>query len=565
MVVDWQSRAAAKREAILKSIPEKWRLAKIPSAGEQKDITGPYIRQFLTDKEVEITETDAVGIAEKVAAGTWSAVAVTEAFCHRASLAHQLVNCLHETFFDAALASAKELDQYYAQHKRTIGPLHGVPVSLKDQFHVKDVETTMGYVGWIDTFEGATGDPRAKTFESEMVRELRALGAVLYCKTSVPHTLMSGETINNIIGYTWNPKDRYLCSGGSSGGEGALIGLRGSPGGFGTDIGGSIRIPAAFNGLYAIRPSSGRLPYEGMANSMDGQNSVLSVVGPLATTARSTKLLTKAILSTNPWLHDPLVVDMPWRDDQEQTIVDLLKSASSSAQGGQLSFGVLKSDGNVSPQPPVARAVSMVAEALSKAGHKVIEWKPPSHARLLDIVFHTWIYDGGKDVHEAFGLSGEPMAQQVKMSYGEKPVQEYTASQIAANNVAKRKFLKEYMDYWNGTARESGTGRPVDGFICPVAPYAAARPEKYLYYGYSSFVNGLDYTSVVVPVTTADKTEDHYPQGYSPISDLDKTTFDDYDAEIYDGAHVSVQIVGRRFTEEKMLAIAEYVGGLLGK
>lgn len=140
-------------------------------------------------------------------------------------------------FFDAALADAKALDAYYAEHKKTVGPLHGVPVSLKDQFHIKNVETTMGYVGWIDTFEGKKGDERQGKFESEMVRELRALGAILYCKTSVPHTLMSGETVNNIIGYTLNPKNRYLSCGGSSGGEGALIGLRGSPLGFGTDIG----------------------------------------------------------------------------------------------------------------------------------------------------------------------------------------------------------------------------------------------------------------------------------------------------------------------------------------
>ncbi|KIW57597.1 hypothetical protein PV05_06136 [Exophiala xenobiotica] len=562
MVTDWQSRAKAKREAILSSIPDKWRLQKIPSVEEQKDVTGPYIQQFLNENEIEITETDAVGISEMVAAGTWSAVSVTEAFCHRASLAHQLVNCLHETFFDAALASAKELDDYYAQHKKTIGPLHGVPVSLKDQFHVKGVETTMGYVGWIDTFEGVPDDPRKKTFESEMVKELRALGAVLYCKTSVPHTLMTGETVNNIIGYTWNPKNRHLCSGGSSGGEGALISLRGSPGGFGTDIGGSIRIPAAFNGLYGIRPTAGRLPYEGMANSMDGQNSILSVVGPLATTARSVKLLTKAILSQKPWLHDPLVVDMPWRDSQEQAILDIVKSSSGK---GQLSFGVMESDGIVNPQPPVARAVSMVAEALSKAGHKIIEWKPPSHARLLDIALKTWVYDGGKDVHGAFALSGEPMAVQIKGAFGDKPKEEMTASQIAANNVAKRRFQKEYLDYWNSTAQETGTGEPVDGFICPLAPYPAARPEKYLYYGYSVFVNGLDYTTVVLPVTTADKTKDQYSKGYSPINDQDKKAFDDYDADIYDGAHVSVQIVGRRFTEEKMLAIAEYVGGLLGK
>lgn len=98
----------------------------------------------------------------------------------------------------------------------------------------------MGYVGWIGNFQGQKDTGKERTFESEMVRELRKLGATLYCKTSVPHTLMCGETVNNIIGYTWNPKNRNLSSGGSSGGEGALIGLRGSCAGFGTDIGMSI-------------------------------------------------------------------------------------------------------------------------------------------------------------------------------------------------------------------------------------------------------------------------------------------------------------------------------------
>ena len=99
------------------------------------------------------------------------------------------------------------------------------------------VDTHMGYVGWIGNFQGKKGTGKERNYESELVRELRSMGAVLYCKTSVPHTLMCGETVNNIIGYTWNPKNRSLSSGGSSGGEGALIGLRGSCAGFGTDIG----------------------------------------------------------------------------------------------------------------------------------------------------------------------------------------------------------------------------------------------------------------------------------------------------------------------------------------
>lgn len=237
------------------------------------------------------------------------------------------------------------------------------------------------YVQWIGTFEGKKGTGKEKVFESEMVKELRNLGAILYCKTSVPHTLMSGETVNNIIGYTYNPKNRNLACGGSSGGEGALIGLKGSPVGIGTDIGGSIRIPAAFNGLYGIRPSSGRLPYEGMANSMDGQNTILSVVGPLATSVGALKLVIKGILSQQPWLHDPLVTEIPWRDEHEQAVLDIAQGHNS----GQLCFAVFRDDEVVLCHPPVRRAIDIVAKTAAKLGHKVVEWKPPAHTRGLEI------------------------------------------------------------------------------------------------------------------------------------------------------------------------------------
>lgn len=276
------------------------------------------------------------------------------------------VNCLHEIFFDIAVAAATALDAYFAEHQKPVGPLHGLPVSLKDQFHIKGVETTMGYVGWIGTFEGNKGDTRARTFESELVRELRNLGAVLFCKTSVPTTLMSGETANNIIGYTWNPKNRHLSCGGSSGGEAALLALRGSPAGFGTDIGGSIRVPAAFNGIFGLRPSTGRLPYEGTANSMDGQSTILSVVGPMATTARSLKLLVKAILEQSPWNHDPLVHELPWRNSVERQIQERIGGDPSA-----LSFGIMHHDGVVQPQPPVQRAIRLMEEMLRSQGHQV--------------------------------------------------------------------------------------------------------------------------------------------------------------------------------------------------
>jgi len=456
-----------------------------------------------------------VGIVEKTSAGTWTAEEVTAAFCHRASLAHQLTNCLHETFFDAAIEDAKKLDKYYAEKKAPIGPLHGLPISLKDQFHVKGVETTMGYIGWIGTFMGKKGTGQEKVFESEMVKELRALGAVLYCKTSVPHTLMAGETVNNIIGYTTNPKNRNLSCGGSSGGEGALIALKGSPAGFGTDIGGSIRIPAAFNGLYGLRPSSGRLPYEGMANSMDGQNSVLSVVGPLSHSAGSLRLLVKSLLSQQPWLHDPLVHEIPWREDQEKQISDLASSS-------KLAFAFMKHDGIITPHPPIQRAMDIALKTLEKQGHKIIEWEPPAHKRGHDIIGKVYTFDGGADLHRSLGLAGEPMAPQVQHLYGSKPTQEANASDISATNVAKREYQKEYMEYWNSTKDLTGTGRPVDAFLMPQAPFAAARPNTYTYLGYSSIINTLDYTSCIVPVTTIDKKIDVVDKNFKPVSEADK-------------------------------------------
>ncbi|KAB8252014.1 amidase signature domain-containing protein [Aspergillus flavus] len=544
-----------KRRSILGAIPAKWRLQNpIPQADELRDVTGAYIQQFLTPQEIEITETDAAGITEQTTSGSWTAVEVAEAFCHRAALAHQLVNCLHEVFFDAAIEDAKRLDAYFAEHKKPIGPLHGLPISLKDQFHVKGVETTMGYVGWIGTFQGKKDDPRRATFESELVKELRNLGAVLYCKTSVPATLMAGETVNNIISYTWNPKNRLLSSGGSSGGEGALIALKGSPGGFGTDIGGSIRIPAVFNGVFGIRPSSGRMPYEGAANSIDGQNMILSVVGPLATTARSLTLLFKAVLSQQPWYHDPLVLELPWRADvEERTRALIRKSADGSPS---LAFAIMRHDGMVRPHPPIARAVEIVEQTLKRLGHKVIEWKPPAHQIGIDIFGRVCVADGGADIAHHLGLSGEPKSLQCIVGEG---IPHMSALEIAALNVEKRQYQKLYMDYWNSTAEITGTGRPVDGVICPCAPHAAVIPHKYAHVGYTAFVNLLDYTSVVFPVTQADKKVDVPEPKDDFLSEIDKIVHEQYDPEMYDGAPAGLQIVGRRLEEEKMLTLADYI------
>ena len=93
-------------------------------------------------------------------------------------------NNLLEIFFDQALEQAQQLDQHANDHNQTVGPLHGLPITLKDQFHVNGVETTMAYVGWIDTFEGKRGTGKERNVNSELVRELLELGAVPIAKVS---------------------------------------------------------------------------------------------------------------------------------------------------------------------------------------------------------------------------------------------------------------------------------------------------------------------------------------------------------------------------------------------
>ena len=179
MATDWKKIAQDKADSVNNLIPKEWRLEKIPTKEEQRDVTGKYMQQFLSEQEIKITEADAPEIVGYTTTGKWKSVDVAKAFCHRAAVAHQLVNCLHEIFFDRAFQRAKELDRHLQETGKTVGPLHGVPISLKDQFHVSGVETTMGYVGWIGTQGGKRCVDRG---QSLLVRELLSLGAVLYCK-----------------------------------------------------------------------------------------------------------------------------------------------------------------------------------------------------------------------------------------------------------------------------------------------------------------------------------------------------------------------------------------------
>lgn len=132
--------------------------------------------------------------------------------------------------------------------------------------------------------------------------------------------------------------------------------------GVGSDVGGSIRIPSAFCGLYGLRPSYNRVPYAGTTNSMEGQEAIYSVLGPMSASLDGLAVFMKAMASAKPWLHDPLALRLPWSASEY--------ALAEHGGGKRLCFAILSDDGYCKPHPPYIRALQKTKEALEAAGHE---------------------------------------------------------------------------------------------------------------------------------------------------------------------------------------------------
>ncbi|RDW68182.1 hypothetical protein BP6252_09578 [Coleophoma cylindrospora] len=198
---------------------------------------------ILSSEELEWIElnNDATFLVKKLASSAITSSQLVLAFCKRAAIAHQLSNCLTEILFHEALIRAKQLDEQFAKTGKVVDPLHGLPISVKDQFFIK----------------GHDASSVAPIFES--------LGAIIITKTTVPQTMLTADTDSIIFGRTSNAHNFQFGAAGSSGGEGALLALGGSAFGIGIDGAGSVRMPAAVNGVVGYKPSGYRLPLDGRA------------------------------------------------------------------------------------------------------------------------------------------------------------------------------------------------------------------------------------------------------------------------------------------------------------
>ncbi|KAH7065652.1 amidase signature domain-containing protein [Paraphoma chrysanthemicola] len=481
----WQDRVAEKQKSSFDKIPSAWRLpaaimdtlqtplAEKPNRILQMDI--PRKSAILTEKELDITEKYSVEqLLKKLRDGEFTALEVTVAFSKRAALAQQLLSCLTETYFPEAQERARFLDSERAQG-RVVGPLHGLPISIKDSFHIRGSDSTIGCVAHLG---------RLSETNSPLVDILVELGAVVYVKTNVPQTMISTDSHNNIFGRTLNPHNTSLNVGGSSGGEAALIAFRGSLLGVGTDMGGSIRTPSLCCGTYGFKPTGSRVPDSGQTGGVLPETAFFTCcAGPLAVDIYAIAIFVRTVFSVRPALYDTAALDIPWRE------LPSLKTSS------KLRLGLLAEDPAFPLHPPVRRALANAVKVLQEQGHEIIPI-PAARARVADVTALGWSYFqlAGKAGSAMIAESGEPVIPSIlkQAEIGSRLNLDFLADTVGLEGVPKVLALNRkrvaIAEHWRAIWKEE----QLDAVVGPAAQNTAVRHDTYGLPPYSIFLNVLD-------------------------------------------------------------------------
>ncbi|KAF7593902.1 hypothetical protein BBP40_010604 [Aspergillus hancockii] len=488
-----------RKQAQLESgIPAEWRLpAHLVPAGMLSladSITNPRRYQrvnvmdiprnsgLLTPKELEITENfDVQGLLSQMAKGKSSAEEVVRGFSKRAAIAHQVTRCLTEPLFESALQRGKALDEHLQRTGKPVGPLHGLPVSVKDCFRVKGVDASIGFAALAF---------KPSTINASLVSLLLSLGAVIIAKTNVSQTMGAPDSCNHLFGRTLNPLNRQLTAGGSSGGEGALIAMRGAMVGFGTDFGGSIRVPAMCNNIYGFKPSVGRIPFGGLESGrMPGQDriSMQAVAGPLATSVADLGAVMKEIVPRAELFGGDCI---PGRWEKESPSLPEIKPK-------KFTIGVLRTDGLVTPLPPIARIMDEVAQSLRRTpGVNLVEVPtPPALKECQRLAGRLMGVDGGGTTLDILDSTSEPLIPWLESRMKRRgPL---TLGQLAQLQNQRSVVEQELLAMW---AIEGDYTKRIDAIIAPVAPHPVPEIDRYNSIGYTSSFVLLDYPAGTIPV-----------------------------------------------------------------
>ncbi|TFK94168.1 amidase signature enzyme [Polyporus arcularius HHB13444] len=518
-------------------------------------------------------------IVEHITRGEWTAAAVLEAYIARTTHAQSLTNCLTEVLFAEARAAARQLDEEFASTGQIRGPLHGVPVSFKDQYDVAGVDTTVGLSAW-------ASKPAAR--DSHVVALVRAAGGVPIAKTNVSQMMFFAECTNPIWGRTLNPHSKLYSSMGSSGGEAALLAMDGAALGWGSDIGGSLRMPASACGIFSLKPGWGRICMDGIQDPLRGFEGIRSVAGPMGRSVEDLEVAARVVFGKQGTEDAP--APLAYRD---VVLPEKLK------------FGYYLSDGYIKPSPANQRAVLEAVDALRQAGHECVPFEVPQAVEAIECYmglvaadgFKTLTADLGRDPVEP-GISGtllgpalpgwvrKTLAWALRRLFGDDVFARVTLATRPCSMQEYTQWVRRRDAYCRKFEREVWDKHGFDGIVSPVIGLPAMPHDSCRYLaplaGSACLYNVLNTPVGVVPVThvrpsdvaTVEWTNPRVGSGHGSASIerllygfLDRNGRGKggyYDAEKLAGVPVGVQVVGRKWEEEKVVEMMKVVDHALG-
>ena len=448
---------------------------------------------------------------------------------------------------DEAVAASRRADEE-RRRGEVRGPLHGLPVSMKESLDLAGHASTLG---------AASRKGLRAAEDAAIVEMFRRAGAVILGRTNVSQLLLYHESRNPLFGQTANAWSLDHTPGGSSGGEGTAIAAGMSPLGVGTDVGGSIRVPAHFSGIAGLKPTLDRWSNLGSNTSLLGQEGIRSQLGPMARSARDLALAMAAIDPRELSALDGRVPPLPFEDPAR---VDLAK----------IRVGVFADDGVVPPSAAVARALREAAEALRSRGAEVVDFTPPGLPDAAYDYLAAMTADGGATALSV--IAGEPIdpsLASMKLLTRVPPRVRAAAARVArlAGEPRLARVLesvgeRDVAAYWKLIAalRKHRTliaaamkRAQIDVILCPphatpALPHGLSR-DFTLAGSPSMLWNLVQFPAGVVPVTRVRASE---TTRVSPADRLEKQAAK-VDAQSA-GLPVGVQVVGRPWEEDMVLA-----------
>ena len=308
----------------------------------------------------EITRLPASELARLIRRKQLSPVEIMDAYLRRVEQIDPLIRAFASLEADRAMASARQAEKDL-MCQQTFQPLLGIPITIKSCIDVQDFRCEAGSLmrsGYV------------AVQDAPMVARLKAAGAIVIGNTSTPEALVSYHTENLLQGRTNNPYDLSHSAGGSSGGEAAAIACGLSAGGIGSDGGGSIRVPASFCGICGLKPTPGRIPATGHYPPCGGPFSLIGVVGPMARTVEDLRLLLEVASGYDAG--DPVSSPVPF-------------SSGNNRDRAKLRIGFYEDDGYSPAEPAIQEAIRLAAASLAEEGFVVEPFRPSGleHARQL--------------------------------------------------------------------------------------------------------------------------------------------------------------------------------------